>query len=154
MPRKARRQFTTAQKASILRRHFVDKVAISDLCAEYELQPSVFYYWQNQVFENLGGALQPAVTTNSREKELERGVEALKAKLTKKDSVIAEISEEYVVLKKRLGGPDRALDAPRHPRHHRRLRAHLVGAHGDPRRPLYHLDWRCSWKILDRPSHG
>ena len=33
MPRKARRQFTftTTQKASILRRHFVDKVAISDL---------------------------------------------------------------------------------------------------------------------------
>ena len=94
MPRKARRQFTTAQKASILRRHLVDKVAISDLCAEYELQPSVFYYWQSQVFENLAGALQPAVTTSSREKELERENEALKAKLTKKDSVIAEISEE------------------------------------------------------------
>ena len=103
MPRKARRQFTTDQKVTILRRHLVDKVAISDLCAEYELQPSVFYYWQNQVFENLGGALQPAVTTNSREKELERGVEALKAKLTKKDSVIAEISEEYVALKKVWG---------------------------------------------------
>ena len=108
MPRKARRQFTTAQKASILRRHLVDKVAISDLCAEYELQPSVFLpavaRWQNQVFENLGGALQPAVTTSSREKELERENEALKAKLTKKDNVIAEISEEYVALKKTFGG--------------------------------------------------
>ena len=104
MPRKARRQFTTAQKVSILRRHFVDKVAISDLCAEYELQPSVFYYWQNQVFENLGGALQPAVTISSRERELERENEALKAKLTKKDNVIAEISEEYVALKKTFGG--------------------------------------------------
>lgn len=104
MPRKARRQFTTDQKVAILRRHLVDKVAISDLCAEYELQPSVFYYWQNQVFENLGGALQPAVTTSSREKELERENEALKAKLTKKDNVIAEISEEYVALKKTFGG--------------------------------------------------
>lgn len=103
MPRRARRQFTTAQKVAILRRHFVDKVAISDLCAEYELQPSVFYYWQNQVFENLVGALQPTVTTSSREKELERENEALKAKLAKKDTVIAEISEEYVVLKKTLG---------------------------------------------------
>ena len=44
------------------------------------------------------------MTTSSREKELERENEALKAKLTKKDSVIAEISEEYVVLKKTLGG--------------------------------------------------
>lgn len=104
MPRKARRQFTTDQKVAILRRHLVDKVAISDLCAEYELQPSVFYYWQSQAFENLGGALQPAVTTSSREKELERENEALKAKLTKKDNVIAEISEEYVALKKTFGG--------------------------------------------------
>jgi transposase-like protein len=96
--RKPRRNFTTDQKVAILRRHYVDKVAISDLCTEYELQPSVFYYWQKQVFENLGGALQPAVSTSSREKELEREVEALKAKLTKKDGVIATISEEYVTL--------------------------------------------------------
>lgn len=119
MPRKARRQFTTDQKVAILRRHFVDKVAISDLCAEYELQPSVFSpavaRWQSQVIENLAGALQPAVTSSSRERELERENETLKAKLAKKDSVIAEISEEYVVLNKRLGGPERPLGAPRHP---------------------------------------
>ena len=105
MPRKPRRNFTTDQKASILRRHHVDKVAVSDLCAEHELQPSVFYYWQRQVFENLGSALQPVITPSSREKELEREVEALKAKLAKKDGVIAIISEEYVALKKALGEP-------------------------------------------------
>jgi transposase len=103
--RKPRRNFTTDQKVAILRRHFVDKVAISDLCTEYELQPSVFYYWQRQAFENLAGALQPVVTTSSREKDLEREVEALKAKVAKKDGVIASISEEYVTLKKALGEP-------------------------------------------------
>lgn len=105
MPRKPRRQFTTEQKAAILRRHFVDKVPVSQLCEENELQPSVFYYWQKQLFENLTSALQPAPTTSSREKELERENEALKAKLVKKDHVIAEISEEYVALKKELGEP-------------------------------------------------
>lgn len=105
MPRKPRRHFTTDQKVAILRRHFVDKVAISEICAEYDLQPSVFYDWQRLVLENLGSALQPAATTTSREKELERENEALKAKLAKKDSVIAEISEEYVALKKELGEP-------------------------------------------------
>lgn len=59
MPRKPRRQFTTDQKVAILRRHFVDKIPVSELCEEYELQPSVFYYWQKQAFENLAGALQP-----------------------------------------------------------------------------------------------
>jgi transposase-like protein len=105
VPRKPRRNFTTEQKVAILRRHFVDKVAISDLCTEYELQPSVFYYWQNQVFENLTSALTPPMTTTSREKELEREVETLKARVAKKDGVIASISEEYVALKKALGEP-------------------------------------------------
>jgi transposase-like protein len=105
VPRKPRRQFTTEQKVAILRRHFVDKVPVSQLCEEYELQPSVFYYWQKQAFENLAGALQPAATTSSREKDLERENEALRAKLVKKDHVIAEISEEYVALKKELGEP-------------------------------------------------
>lgn len=105
MPRKPRRNFTTDQKVAVLRRHFVDKVPVSQLCDEYELQPSVFYYWQKQAFENLAGALQPPTSTSSREKELERENEGLKAKLAKKDHVIAEISEEYVALKKELGEP-------------------------------------------------
>ena len=67
-PERARRQLTTAQKVAILRRHCVDMVAISDLCAEYELQQRVFHYWQTQIVEDLAGALQPAVTTSSREK--------------------------------------------------------------------------------------
>lgn len=103
MPRKPRRQFTTEQKVAILRRHFVDKVPVSQLCEEYELQPSVFYYWQKQAFENPAAALQPAATTSSREKDLERENEALRAKLVKKDHVIAEISEEYVARKNELG---------------------------------------------------
>ncbi len=105
MPRKTRRHFTTDQKVAILRRHLVDKVPVSEVCAENDLQPSVFYDWQRLMLENLGSALQPAATNTSREKELEREVEALKAKLAKKDSVIAEISEEYVTLKKELGEP-------------------------------------------------
>lgn len=105
MPRKPRRHVTTDQKVAILRRHFVDKVAISEICAEYDLQPSVFYDWQRLVMANLSSALQPAATTTSRERELERENEALKAKLAKKDSVIAEISEEYFTLKNELGEP-------------------------------------------------
>ncbi len=105
MSRKPRRQFTTEQKVAILRRHFVEKVPVSQLCEEHELQPSVFYYWQKQAFENLASALQPAATASGRQKDLERENEALKARLARKDSVIAEISEEYVALKKELGEP-------------------------------------------------
>jgi transposase-like protein len=103
--KRSRRQFTTEQKAAILRRHMVDKVSVSDLCNELGLQPSLFYQWQRQMIENLASSLSgPAPSGPSRrEKELVAEVERLKEKLTKKDGVIAEISAEYVQLKKELG---------------------------------------------------
>lgn len=42
---------------------------------------------------------------NGQEEKLASKVEALEAKLAKKDNVIAEISEEFVRLKKSLGEP-------------------------------------------------
>lgn len=104
---RSRRNYSVEQKAAILRRHLTDKVPVSDLCDEYKLQPSVFYGWQRQLMDNLpaavefvGGRKKP-----SREAELERQIAALEARLAKKDNVIAEISEEYVALKKALGEP-------------------------------------------------
>jgi len=108
MSKRSRRQFTTEQKVAILRRHMVDKVPVSDLCNEFGLQPSVFYQWQRQVFENLAGALTtpaPAAGPSKREKELAVKVGQLEARLAKKDGVIAEIAAEYTQLKKDLGEP-------------------------------------------------
>jgi len=101
-----RRQFTPEEKATILRRHLADKVPVSDLCDEYHIHPSLFYVWQNQVWENLSPALQDGRTRRGEEHaiRLERTrVAALEAKLARKDAVIAEISEEYLALKKKLG---------------------------------------------------
>ena len=103
MPRKPRRTFTAEQKAAILRRHFVDKVAVSQLCEENDIQPSLFYYWQRQLFENLASALQPPAAPRSR--ELEAKVQALEKQVAKKDEVIAWVTEEHVKLKKTLGEP-------------------------------------------------
>ena len=106
MPKKRRRSFTPEQKAAIVRRHLADKVPVSDLCDEYKIQPSVLYSWQSALFENLEAAFErqadPA-KPKRRERELERKVATLEARVAKKDSVIAEIGEEYVKLKKELG---------------------------------------------------
>jgi transposase-like protein len=104
---RSRRQFTTEQKVAILKKHMADKVPVSELCNQANLQPTVFYQWQRQVLENLSGALTPASSNaaNKREKQLIAEIERLKARLAKKDSVIAEISAEYVQLKKELGEP-------------------------------------------------
>ncbi len=101
-----RRQFTADEKATILRRHLADKVPVSDLCDEYHIQPSLFYLWQRQALEHLAAALPDGRSRRGQERvaagERER-IAALEAKLAKKDAVIAEISEEYLALKKKLG---------------------------------------------------
>jgi transposase-like protein len=105
MPRKKRRSFTAEQKAAILRRHHVDKVPVSTLCEEEDLQPSVFYYWQKQAFGNLEAALQSRAGAGGKEKALVVENQKLRARLAQKDHVIAVVSEEYVTLKKELGEP-------------------------------------------------
>jgi transposase-like protein len=103
--RRKRRSFSADQKAEILKRHIKDKVPVSDLCEEYGIQPSVFYGWQNQLLERMPAVLNSGRVRDSRERRLQRKVDALKQRLAKKDNVIAEISEEYVQLKKELGEP-------------------------------------------------
>jgi len=110
---RVRRQHQAAQKAAALKKHHVDKVPVSDVCEELSLQPSVFYHWQRQLFENADRVLGNSKSAdNLREKELEAKLAALEkrnaaleAKLARKDAVIAEITEEHVRVKKALGEP-------------------------------------------------
>ncbi len=106
-PKRSRRHFTTEQKVAFLKRHLVDKVPVSDLCNQEDLQPSVFYQWQRQLFENLDAAFTTPASEgpSKREKELEAKTKELEAKLAKKDHVIAEVAAELVAAKKQLGGP-------------------------------------------------
>jgi len=105
--KRTRRRFTAEQKAEILKQYLFDKKAISDLCDQYKLQPSMIYQWQRQAQENLAAALESGGGSgkrmSSRERTLEAKVTSLEARLAKKDAVIAEISEEYVALKKSDG---------------------------------------------------
>jgi len=105
MQKSKRRQWSTEQKVVILRQHLADKTPVSTLCEKHSIQPSLFYLWQKQVFDNLAGAFsEPAASGPSkREKELVAKAVQLEQRLAKKDSVIAEISGEYVQLKKELG---------------------------------------------------
>ena len=91
-------------KAELLRKHHVDKVPISDLCDQNQLQPSVFYTWQRQLWDQASIVFAEA-KPSSREQELEAENAALRAKLAKKEHVIAELSEELIDAKKTSGAP-------------------------------------------------
>jgi transposase len=103
---KQRRQFTPEDKATILRRHLADHVAVSDLCDEYHIQPTLFYLWQRQAFDQLSAALQDGRTRRGQAQTVSADrvrIAALEGRLAKKDAIIADVSEEYLALKKKLG---------------------------------------------------
>jgi len=49
---KKQRKHYPAEKIAILRRHLLEKESISKGCDEVGLQPTVFYRWQKEFFEN------------------------------------------------------------------------------------------------------
>ena len=100
---KKRKQYTGEEKISILRKHLLEGVSVADVCDEYGLQPTVFYRWQKQLFEQ--GAVVFRRPNDGETKKLRRQVERLEEKLGKKDEVLGELMEEYVALKKALGAP-------------------------------------------------
>jgi transposase-like protein len=55
----ATKHYTPEEKVAILRRHLLEQVPISKLCDKHGLQPTVFYRWQKEFFENGTAAFQP-----------------------------------------------------------------------------------------------
>ena len=102
--KRTRQYRAPSQKAELLRQHHVDKVPISDLCDQNQLQPSVFYQWQRRLWDQASMVFTEA-KASTREQELEAENAALRAKLAKKEHVIAELSEELIDAKKTPGAP-------------------------------------------------
>lgn len=99
--KRQRRNFTGQEKVGILRRHLVDKVPVSDLCEQVGLQPTQFYQWQKQFFENGASAFER--NGNAKQDVAQERIAALESKLRRKDEVLGELMEEHVALKKELG---------------------------------------------------
>ena len=99
--RKKRKNYTSQEKVIILKRHLIDRVPISDLCDEYHLQPTVFYRWQKDFFEN--GALALEKSSSRLKKVEQKRIQQLEAKLQTKNEVLSELMEEHIQLKKDLG---------------------------------------------------
>ena len=85
----------------------MEGVPISDLCDEMGLQPTVFYRWQKEFFENGAAAFQQKARPH-HSAEQER-IAHLERKIRTKDEVLAELMAEHVALKKEFGNSDRAI---------------------------------------------
>lgn len=99
--RKRRKNYSPAEKVAILRRHLIDKVPISDLCDELQLQPTQIYSWQKQFFENGAAAFEPKAAPSGSAHL--RTIALFWDKIQRKNEAVAELMEEHVQLKKGLG---------------------------------------------------
>jgi transposase-like protein len=99
--KKQRKHYSAEEKVAILRRHLLEGAAVSTLCDELGLQPTVFYRWQKEFFENGAAAFQTKGRTD-HQAEQER-IEYLEKKIQRKDEVLAELMAEHIALKKDLG---------------------------------------------------
>jgi len=91
------------QKSTILRRHLIDKIPVSDLCDEYKISPSSFYKWQKDLFDNAAEALEPRSKNKRALGVPNKKIESLEKKIIQKNEVIAELMQEHVNLKKQSG---------------------------------------------------
>jgi transposase len=101
--KRERKHYTAEEKVAILRRHLLDKAAVSDLCEELGLQPTVFYRWQKELFENGASAFQTPERPHRQVEEKQKRIEFLEKKVQTKDEVLAELMAEHIALKKSLG---------------------------------------------------
>lgn len=98
---KQRRNFTAEEKVAMIRRHLLDGVTVSDLCDEHRLNPNLYYRWQKEFFE--GGAAAFTKESNRQVTSLKKQLATAKEQLTRKNEVLAEVTEEYVRCKKNGG---------------------------------------------------
>ncbi len=104
MSKRKHRQYTPKEKVGILRLHLLEDKPISEICEENKLQPSVYYRWQKQFFEQGTAAFRSASSEKRQVSQLKQQVATLKGKLQTKNEVLSELMEEHALLKKKIGG--------------------------------------------------
>jgi|SRR3984885_12891664 transposase len=134
--KKRRKHYTPDEKVAILRRHLLDKEPIWKLCDDLGLQPTIFYRWQKEFFENgASGFEQKARPNHSTEQERIAYLE----KIQIKDEVLTELMAEHVGLKKKSGNSGWRLGSARSAGSDRGFRAALVRQDRDPLRAVHRV---------------
>jgi transposase-like protein len=81
-PAGQRRHFDATDKVTILKRHLLEKVAVSDLCDELGIAPNQFYRWQKEFFENGYRAFDSGRKAKAASDGKDQKIERLEAKLS------------------------------------------------------------------------
>ncbi len=96
-----KKKHTPDQKFKIIKEQMTTKTSVTEICKKYDIHPSMFYKWQDKF---LSGALESFKSTDSGPTKAElRKIDELEKNNTRMQSVISEIVQENIELKKNLG---------------------------------------------------
>lgn len=101
-----RKNIPNSLKAQIVKAYLQGKTPVSELSQNHDIQPSQIYTWANQLFDQGERAFERKNCRNTGEgasKRYQSEILELKEKLSKKNEVISELTQE-LVLEKKLGG--------------------------------------------------
>ncbi len=102
MSKKDRRKHSPEWKMTVLKSHLVDQTPVSEVCEKFNIKPSLFYKWQQELFKQ-GNAIFQVGKSNKVHEQYQKKIKLLEVKLSQKNEVLAELMQEYITLKKTFG---------------------------------------------------
>lgn len=84
--KKKKNRYTAEEKTIILKRHLVDRFAVSGLSDQYNISPTIFFCWQKQFSGKGSIALEPKY--KNKESMKDRRIKVLNQKLQNRNEVV------------------------------------------------------------------
>jgi transposase-like protein len=67
------KHYSLDEKVSILKRHLLEKVPVSDLCDQHGLHPTVFHRWMKEFFEKAALAFEKPRDSGTQKRKENKG---------------------------------------------------------------------------------
>jgi len=83
MSKRNHRNYNPEFKINLLKKHLVDKVAVSTICEENHIKSSLFYRWQGELFSS-GNLIFENIKPNNIHSRYQKQIQKLENKLAQK----------------------------------------------------------------------
>jgi transposase-like protein len=97
-----KKHYTPEFKVKIVREYLENQVSISILSEQYKINPNLIYKWKKDLFEGASEIFTRKQVEIDRKSETK--IKLLEEKIRHKDSLISELVEDNVKLKKNIVG--------------------------------------------------
>ena len=98
-----RKRYSAEEKSAIVLEILQDGKKVSDVAEEHGIHPNQIMLWKKQALENMAELFKTERKDITAKKE-QREISELKSQIAHKDSVIAELEDENMSLKKKSFG--------------------------------------------------